>query len=331
VAEPFDDVSPPPGGARSDASGGDDPMLNLKQAAAVLRVHYMTVYRYVRQGRLEAERSGTEWRVSAAALERFGGAQTGSDDADWAGRLERCLLAGDEVAAWRVVESALAAARTPEFCYVDVVAAALASIGSRWEAGSLDVADQYVATAVASRIVARLGARFRRPGRSKGSVVFGAPSGEHHSLPISIAADLVRLAGFDVLELGANVPPAAFATASARTPRLVAVGVGITCAERVPAAQAAVDAVRAIAEAVPIVLGGSAAWDPLAASMRGVDAWALDGREVAAVVTTLVGRAANDRPASRTGQAGAPPRIRAVPTPIPLARDATTGSSQLEA
>ena len=39
-----------------------------------------------------------------------------------------------------------------------------------------------------------------------GTVVFGAPTGELHSLPISIAADLVRLAGFDVLELGA--PPA---------------------------------------------------------------------------------------------------------------------------
>lgn len=278
----------------------DEPTLNLKQAAALLDVHYMTVYRYVRQGRLEAERDGTQWRVRVGALERFGHVAAGSDDADWSGRLERCLLAGDETAAWSVVESALAAARTPEFCYLDVVAAALTSIGARCEDGELDVADQYVATAVASRIVARLGARFRRPGRSRGVVVFGGPAGEHHSLPISIAADLVRLTGFDVLELGADVPSAAFATAAARTPRLVAVGIGITCAERIPAAQAAVDAVREVAPGVPVVLGGYAAWDPLAASMQGVDAWSLDGREVAGVIAALVAERKPTTSSSRT-------------------------------
>jgi excisionase family DNA binding protein len=294
---------------------GGDPTaggwLNLKQAAALLGVHYMTAYRYVRQGQLEAEQSGTQWRVSRDALERFGrpgrGRGEGGDstevvppdapraDVDWAGRFERCLLAGDEVAAWRVVDSALAAAHTAEACYVDVVATALTSIGSRWEAGELDVADQYVATAVASRIVARLGARFRRPGRSRGAVVFGAPSGEHHSLPIAIAADLVRLAGFDVLELGSDVPPEAFAAAAIRTPRLVAVGIGITLPELVASAQAAVDAVREVAPSVPIVLGGQAAWDPAAAAMRGVDAWALDGREVVTVVASIAGTKSSAR------------------------------------
>jgi excisionase family DNA binding protein len=269
-------------------------MLNLKQVAVCLDVHYMTAYRYVRQGRLEAEREGTQWRVPVAALEAFRSGGSDDGDTDWAARLERCLLAGDEVAAWRVVDGALAAARTPQYCYVEILASALAHIGSRWEAGELDVADQYVATAVATRIVARLGARFRRPGRRRGTLVFGSPLGELHSLPVALAADLVRLEGFDVLELGANVPPAVFAAAALRAPRLVAVGIGITRGASVPAAQQAVDAVRSLAPDVPVVLGGQGAWDPAATAMTGVSAFALDGSGVASVVATIAARRAAD-------------------------------------
>ena len=48
-----------------------DESLNLKQVAAELGVHYMTAYRYVRQGRLPAWRDGTNWRVDPAALASF--------------------------------------------------------------------------------------------------------------------------------------------------------------------------------------------------------------------------------------------------------------------
>ncbi len=48
-----------------------DEGLTLHEAAAELGVHYMTAYRYVRLGQLDAvKRSGT-WRVSRAELDRF--------------------------------------------------------------------------------------------------------------------------------------------------------------------------------------------------------------------------------------------------------------------
>src|SRR5579875_3911350 len=101
----------------------DAPELNLKQVAASLGVHYMTAYRYVRQGRLAPTRARTERRVSEAALAAFarrgegrgGGDEegtgrrgTGPRGTDWAERLLPCLLAGDEPSAWRVMEAALA-------------------------------------------------------------------------------------------------------------------------------------------------------------------------------------------------------------------------------
>ncbi len=271
--------------------------LNLKQVAARLGVHYMTAYRYVRQGRLPAEREGTEWRVRAGEVERFTGARTAQAGGaggrppapvDWAGRLYDQLLSGDETGAWSVVERALAAATSPEGCYLDIVAVALARVSDGEQAGRLGVADQYVATATATRVVARLGARFRRPGRSRGTVVLGAPRGERHSLPIAICADLVRLGGFAVLELGADVPAEAFVAGARRVDRLVAVGVGVTRVESLGDAVDTVAAVRAALPSVPVLLGGQAVHDGEVARRAGATGWARDGRDLVGAVEAAV-------------------------------------------
>lgn len=273
--------------------------LNLKEAAARLGVHYMTAYRYVRQGHLAAHRAGTAWRVTEETLATFtarrrshgnASAETshrGTARVDWRARLETCLLAGDETAAWDTVERALAAGHDPSFCYLEMVAGALAQIGARWFDGELDAADEPLATAVAARVVARLGARFRRPGRSRGSVVFGAPTGERHSLPIAIVADLVRIHGFDVLELGADIAPAAFVAATARAPRLVAVGIGVTSVERWDAVRATISALRQHDQQVPILIGGQAVLNAEIADLAGATAWAADGREAIALIETI--------------------------------------------
>jgi excisionase family DNA binding protein len=273
--------------------------LNLKQAAARLGVHYMTAYRYVRQGHLAAHRDGTAWRVTEDTLAAFttrgrrgnapaDGSPRGAARVDWRARLETCFLAGDEPAAWDTIERALASGHDPAFCYLEMVADALADIGSRWAAGELDAADEPLATAVATRVVARLGARFRRPGRSRGSVVFGAPTGELHSLPIAIVADLVRIHGFDVLELGADIQPAAFVAATARAPRLVAVGIGVASIERWDAVRATINALRQHDHEVPILIGGQAVLNAEIADLAGATAWAVDGREAVRLIEAIV-------------------------------------------
>lgn len=274
----------------------DDPEaeLNLKEVAARLGVHYMTAYRYVRQGRLAARRHGTEWRVPAAAVAAFdveGGGRApataaAAATADWAARLEPALLDGDEPAAWAIIQRALASGHDPAYCYLDMIARAVGHIaGSAADEG--DPAAQPIATAVAYRLVARLGASFRRPGRSRGTVVFGSPVGERHHLPLAIVADLVRLEGFDVLELGPDTQPAAFAAATRRARRLTAVALSITGADHIDAARAAIAAVRGVDPAIPIVIGGQAVLNPEIAGMLDADAWAPDGRAAAIVIAEL--------------------------------------------
>lgn len=265
----------------SSEGGTTTEELNLKQVAARLGVHYMTAYRYVRSGRLDAERVGSGWVVTTDAIDRFlDHALVVTDEpVDWRARLRDQLLLGDETEAWRVIESALASGRTPTECYLDMLAGSLAEIGEASPDGVTEVDDPvgpFLATATANRLVARLGARFRRPGRGRGTIVFGAPAGERHGLPIAIVADLVRMEGFTCLELGIDVPAVTFA-AAARTSDLVAVGIGVTRIECLDAVAEAFAAIRAVAPDVPLIVGGQGVRNQEVATMVGATAWAGGG------------------------------------------------------
>ncbi|MGZ4683789.1 MAG: helix-turn-helix domain-containing protein, partial [Acidimicrobiales bacterium] len=108
----------------------DGGLLTLAEVADRLGVHYMTAYRYLRTGRLEGSKHGTEWRVREADVARFearsadataaaaAAAERSSSNAapaprpsrrriDWAGRAEERMLGGDEAGAWSVIDSAL--------------------------------------------------------------------------------------------------------------------------------------------------------------------------------------------------------------------------------
>lgn len=227
---------------------------------------------------------------------------------DWAERLGDRFLAGDEPGAWSVVERALVAGVSPQECYLDLVMGALGRISEAGAAGALGVADSYVATATATRIVARLGARFRRPGRSRGTIVLGAPRGEQHSLPIAIVADLVRLAGFTVLELGADVPAEAFVAAATRVDNLLAVGVGVTRVDVLGEAAEVLAVLRAALPDMPVLIGGQAVRNPELAQLTGATGWAAGGAELVAEVEAL-SRAKRLTAAGRRG-AGAARRPR---------------------
>jgi MerR family transcriptional regulator, light-induced transcriptional regulator len=260
--------------------------LTLQAAADELGVHYMTVYRYVRQGRLPAVRQGSQWRVRPTDLEvlRHGGSvprrRVQRREADLEG-LERRMLAGDSAGVWWLIESHLGAGLDPSGALTELVAPALHSIGARWAAGEVSIAEEHQATAVAFRVIGRLGLQFGRPGRSRGAVALGAPAGDLHTLPVAIAADLLRWRGFDVVELGGNTPAQAMAEATKGAQRLVGVGIVSTTAGLEAEVAATVAAVRlAVPEAV-IFLGGAAIGGAAEASELGADVWTGAGARAA--------------------------------------------------
>ncbi|MEX1217997.1 MAG: B12-binding domain-containing protein [Acidimicrobiales bacterium] len=236
----------------------------LTEAADHLGVHYMTVYKYVRTGRLAATKVGGGWVVDNRDLDAF--VASSSNDAqasgpthrhvDWSARLGDRLVVGDEAGAWSVIEASMASGVTPTEIYLEVLAPALAAIGAGWAIGEVTIAEEHRATTVTNRLIGRLGPRFNRAGRTRGTIVIGAVAGDHHAVPIAMAADLIRGQGFSVMDLGADSPPQSFVDAAQLADRLVAVGISSTKGGIDDAVIATADAVRQLV-GCPIVIGGN--------------------------------------------------------------------------
>jgi excisionase family DNA binding protein len=265
--------------------------LGLHEAADKLGVHYMTMYRYVRLGLLPARKVGGSWRVTVADLDEFvapSQAPVEKGHAPWADRLESRMVAGDGNGAWAVVEAALSSGTTPARIYVDVLAPALASVGERWASGDLGVDDEHLASAVAARIIGRLGPRFNRRGRPRGTVVVAMPSGERHGLGLAMLADVLRGDGYSVLDLGPDTPAASLVAAIRKAEDLEAVCLSVAHSDALVPLTETIGVVRkATDDGVPILVGGRAIESSEHAQSLGADGWVADATEVPTLIADL--------------------------------------------
>jgi excisionase family DNA binding protein len=275
--------------------------VSLHEAARRLKVHYMTVYRYVRSGRLPARQQNGEWQVLLADVQQFAesrkkrstrpsGARAkhgGRAAADWATRFETCLLAGDELGAENLLTDALASGHDLFSLYLEVVSPALVSIGARWQRGQLQIHEEHRASTIVARLFARVSARFAHRGPSRGTVVIGGPSGERHGLALTMVADLMRSRGWNVSDIGTDVPATSFATAVKDVDQLCAVCVGVTLRESLDEARACVAAVKSVVGPdVKVYAGGAAIDSDTTATSLGADAWARDPRMLLALLAS---------------------------------------------
>jgi excisionase family DNA binding protein len=208
--------------------------LNLKQVARELGVHYMTAYRYVRQGQLPAWRAGSVWMVERGDLDDFRAAgapaPTARGEAPHVERLARHLAAGDEVAAWTVVRQALAGGLDLADAHLDLL------LGARREAHAEAAGfGGALVEPVVVRLVGRLGPAAARPGRARGVVAVVDPLGRRRDPAGAIVANLLRHRGWRVLEVLGDAPPGLAAD------RVVALPDALTCDD--------VDGLRSIVDA----------------------------------------------------------------------------------
>jgi excisionase family DNA binding protein len=268
------------------------PHVTLKEAADVLGVHYMTVYRYVRHGRLAAFKSGTNWLISVEDLEAFVDAAACEAEpcrvrhTPWDERFEARLLAGDLGGSWQVVDASLAAGSDLDDIYTEVVTPALESIGRRWEAGEIGVATEHRASAIASRVIGRLSHRMVRRGQSRGTVAVGTSAVEQHGLPVAMLADLLRGAGFDSVDLGCNLPAECFADEVGKLERLRAVVISATTSGFDDEVRTTVSAIRSRRKDVPIYVGGRAVTDADHAATLDADGYAADATGLITLLAT---------------------------------------------
>ena len=193
---------------------GPTDALDLDDVAAEVGVHYQTVYRWVRGGKLPAELVAGRYRVRRDDLAAFVDArQTPTRPRPpSAPRLQRsaetmytALSTGDEYGA-RDLASALVAESTSIVDLVQqVLAPPLRRIGQDWHDGKVSIWVEHRASAITERILGEVAPRPR--GRRRGTVMVAAVSGDRHSLATTMAAVALRDNNWSVHHLGADMPP----------------------------------------------------------------------------------------------------------------------------
>ncbi|MFJ8254632.1 B12-binding domain-containing protein [Streptomyces sp. NPDC094466] len=194
--------------------------------------------------------------------------------------LWRAVSAGDECVAIELVLRLLDEGADPESVLLDVIARVQARVGEEWAAARIGVAQEHAATAINDRAVAAVSMHpAARATADRGRITVACVDGEWHGLPARLLAEVLKLRGWRVDYLGAQVP----------TPHLIAhlhgtradvVALSSSIATRLPTAHAAITACQAIG--VPVLVGG-AAFGPEGryAKLLGADAWAPDARAAA--------------------------------------------------
>ncbi|GAA1912171.1 cobalamin B12-binding domain-containing protein [Streptomyces durmitorensis] len=197
-----------------------------------------------------------------------------------AGELWAAVAAADEYTATDVVLHALDDGVAPESVLLDVIASVQGKVGEEWAANRLTVAQEHAATAISERAVAALSVHpAARTAPYRGRITVACVDGEWHALPARLLAEVLKLRGWHVDYLGAQVPAPHLIAHLHRTDTDV-VALSSSIAARLPTAHAAITACQAIG--VPVLAGGAAFGpDGKYARLLGADAWAPDARAAA--------------------------------------------------
>jgi len=168
------------------------------------------------------------------------------------------LLARDSARARFAIEDALAAGVPVPDIYLDVLGPALREIGHRWAMGSINVAEEHYATAVAQSILDGLSRRLTRaPRDGRLAVVTGTPE-ELHAVGLRMVADFLEADGWEVILLGPGPPAHDIASlVESEQPDLVALST----------------ATAGVIEGVVEVLGSLNALDPRPCIVAGGQFW----------------------------------------------------------
>lgn len=166
-------------------------------------------------------------------------------------------LAGDRRAAVMLVANGVSNGLSVADIQQHVIRAAQEEIGRLWQANTISIAQEHIATGISQIALARL-FDYAPHAPNNGKLIYVAcVQGEQHDLPARLVADYLDHAGFTVRYFGPDVPTHdLIESVRKKQPDLLALSV--TMSFNVGALRAAVRQVRVAAPDVPIAVGGHA-------------------------------------------------------------------------
>jgi 5-methyltetrahydrofolate--homocysteine methyltransferase len=211
------------------------------------------------------------------------------------GTLYAAVLDGEAEAARAETQQQLDAGIPAETILNEALVAAMKEVGRRFESGEYFLPEMLVsAQAMKASLVLLRPVLTERKVAWKGRVVLGTVQGDLHDIGKNLVAMMLEGAGFEVLDLGVDVPPEKFVQAAADAQ---VVGLSALLTTTMPAMSQVIRALTAagVRERVKVVIGGAPVTQAFADEV-GADGYSPDASSTVRKVQELLG------PHARTDQ-----------------------------
>jgi len=195
-------------------------------------------------------------------------------------QLTDIVVKGNVAEARSLAEKLLKAGNTPDRIIEDGLLPGLTTVGDKYENGEFFLPELFSAGEVAKEVVAILTPHIK-PGEStqKDTIVMGTVYGDVHDIGMNLVAATFQGAGYEVINLGSNVPAEDFIDAVKRYHSDV-LGMSALVTTTMTYMKTVIESLEAsqLREPVKVIVGG-APLDEAYAETIGADAYAKDARD----------------------------------------------------
>ena len=210
---------------------------------------------------------------------------------DWS-RLHDAIVDGDDKTAARVTKEAIDAGEDPSALISGTMVPAMAEVGRLFEIEEYFVPELLLAGRAMKAGLALLRPLLAASGvEPTGRIVMGTVKGDLHDIGKNLVASMMEGAGFEVIDLGVDVPPETF-IAAIREKKPQIVGMSALLTVTMPAIKTTIDALVAagVRDGVKIMIGGAPVTEEYAREV-GADAYGENASVAATIAKRLCGEA----------------------------------------
>lgn len=186
------------------------------------------------------------------------------------------ILEGDRDIVTAQVTAALGAGTPPAVILNESMVAAMAEVGRRFEIGEYFVPEMLIAARAMKEGLAILKPRLLEAKVEPiGRVVVGTVKGDLHDIGKNLVATMLEGAGFEVVDLGVDVPPEKF-IAACRERKAHVVALSALLTTTMPMMETSIKQMKAELKPMPVVLVGGAPLTQEYADKIGADGYGRD-------------------------------------------------------
>ncbi|MBI4332108.1 MAG: cobalamin B12-binding domain-containing protein [Chloroflexi bacterium] len=190
-----------------------------------------------------------------------------------------------------LVEKALSAGVDADLILRDGIMSGMKKFGEKFGKGEYFLPDLLLGSDIANKCIARVRPHLQSAPKKAGTVVIGAVKGDIHSIGKDLVAMQLRLGGFEVSDLGIDVPPMKFIEKASETGSdIIALSAFLT--STIPYIGEVVKYLKDVGlrEKFRVIIGGTGTSADYARHI-GADGWGRDGVEAVGLCQRLVASA----------------------------------------